>query len=68
MERWLVDNVPDLVGADVMSAGKATAKLFADAEKLGIEGEEIAEETGTGSVYETILAAVVHYHRPRMAD
>jgi hypothetical protein len=31
LERWLADNVPDLVGADdVISAGTATDKLFAD--------------------------------------
>ena len=48
--------MPDLVGSDVISAGTATDKLFADAEKQGIEGAEIVEETGTGSVYETILA------------
>ncbi|CAN7398761.1 hypothetical protein LJR234_002605 [Mesorhizobium amorphae] len=68
LERWLVDNVPELIGADVISAGKATNKLFADAQKQGIEGGEIVEETGTGSVYETILDAVVHYHHPGLAD
>ncbi len=68
MERWLADNLPDLAGADdVISAGKATDKLFADAHRQGIEGAEIVEETGTGSVYETILDAVVHYHGPRLA-
>ncbi|WP_245452015.1 hypothetical protein [Mesorhizobium waimense] len=68
MERWLADNVPDLVGADVISTGRATDKLFADAQKQGIEGAEIVEETGKGSVYETILDAVVHHHGPRLAD
>ncbi len=68
LERWLADNVPDLVGADVISAGKATDKLFADAEKQGIEGAEIVDEIGTGSVYEAILDAVVHYHGPGLAD
>ena len=67
LEQWLADNVPDLVGSDVISAGTATDKLFADAEKQGIEGAEIVEETGTGSVYETILDAVGHYHGPRLA-
>jgi hypothetical protein len=61
LERWLADNVRDLVGADVISAGKATDALFADAQKQGIEGAEIVEETGTGSVYETILDAIVHH-------
>ncbi|CAN7707680.1 hypothetical protein LJR234_006076 [Mesorhizobium amorphae] len=59
--------MPDLVGSDVISAGTATDKLFADAEKQGIEGAEIVEETGTGSVYETIVDAVGHYHGPRLA-
>jgi hypothetical protein len=67
LERWLTDNVPD-VGADITSTGKATDKLFADAQRQGIEGAEIVEETGTGSVYETILDAVVHYHDPGLAD
>ncbi|CAN7720285.1 DUF768 domain-containing protein [Mesorhizobium sp. LjNodule214] len=65
LERWLADNVPDVAGADVISAGKATDKLFADAQKQGIEGAEIV---GTGSVYETILDAVAHYHGPGLAD
>ncbi|UVK39941.1 DUF768 domain-containing protein [Mesorhizobium sp. AR10] len=49
-----------MAGADIISVAKATEKLFRDAEKQGISGNEITEDNG--SAYEAILDAIVHYH------
>ena len=46
-------------GADVISVAEAIQKMFRDAKLLGIGTEEIEEETG--SVYETVLDAIVHH-------
>jgi hypothetical protein len=62
LDRWLADNLPQLVNTDIISVGKATEKLFRDAQREGIEVWEIAEETG--SIYETVLDAIVHHHDP----
>ena len=58
LHKWLSSNVPETVGADVLSVADLTQKLFADAKAIGISSVEIEEDTG--SVYETILDAIVH--------
>ena len=58
LHKWLSSNVPETVGADVLSVAELTQKLFADAKAIGISSVEIEEDTG--SVYETILDAIVH--------
>ncbi|ESZ63497.1 DUF768 domain-containing protein [Mesorhizobium sp. C120A] len=67
LDRWLAENLPTMVGADVISVGKATEKLLHDAKREGIDGPEITESAG-GSVYETILDAIVHYQSPGITD
>ncbi|WP_348524712.1 hypothetical protein [Mesorhizobium huakuii] len=56
--QWAVANVPDTVGADVISVAELTQKLFADAKALGIGSVEIEEDIG--SAYEAFLDAIVH--------
>lgn len=63
--KWISSNVPETVGADIISVAELTQKLFADAKAIGISSMEIEEETG--SVYEAILDAIVH-HDAGMAD
>ena len=58
VHKWISNNVPETVGADVISVAELTQKLFADAKALGISNTEIEEDTG--SVYEAILEAIVH--------
>ena len=58
LHKWLSSNVPETVSADVLSVAELTQKLFADAKAIGISSVEIEEDTG--SVYETILDAIVH--------
>ncbi|UVK38619.1 DUF768 domain-containing protein [Mesorhizobium sp. AR10] len=58
LHQWLSNNVPDTVGADVISVAELSHKLFADAKAVGISSIEIEEDTW--SVYEAILDAVVH--------
>ncbi|MER9506008.1 hypothetical protein [Mesorhizobium sp. M0579] len=67
LDRWLAENLPSLVGADVISVGKATEKLFYGAQRQGIDGAEVAEGAG-GSIYEAILDAIVHYQTPGITD
>ncbi|MFK0693205.1 DUF768 domain-containing protein [Mesorhizobium sp. IMUNJ 23033] len=58
LHKWISNNVPETVGADIISVAELTQKLFADAKAIGIGSVEIEEETG--SVYEVILDAIVH--------
>ena len=48
--KWISANVPETVGADIISVAELTQKLFADAKAIGIISVEIEEETG--SLYE----------------
>lgn len=57
LHKW-ISNVPETVGADIISVAELTQKLFADAKTIGISSVEIEEDTG--SVYEVILDAIVH--------
>jgi len=59
LHQWLSDNLPGIIGHDIVSVAEAIERLFADAKAAGISGAEIEEETG--SVYETVLDAIVHY-------
>ncbi|UVK49338.1 DUF768 domain-containing protein (plasmid) [Mesorhizobium sp. AR07] len=59
LDQWLSNNLSGIVGADVISVAEAIQKLFADAKAIGINSAEIEEETG--SVYETVLDAIVHH-------
>jgi hypothetical protein len=59
LHEWLRDNLATISGADVISVAEAIQKMFRDAKRLGIGSEEIEEETG--SVYQTVLDAIVHY-------
>ncbi|QND66629.1 DUF768 domain-containing protein [Mesorhizobium loti] len=63
LHKWISSNVPETVGADIISVAELTQKLFADAKALGINSAEIEEDTG--SVYETILDAIVHHDAGR---
>lgn len=65
LDQWIRNEVPETVGADVISVAELTRKLFADARALGISEKEIEEDTG--SVYEAILDAIVH-HDAGLAD
>lgn len=64
LHRWLANNLPGAVGAD-LSVSELTLKLFADARTLGIKSTEIEEDNG--SVYQAISDAVGH-HNSRSAD
>lgn len=57
--KWIGANIPTTAGADIISVAELTQKLFADAKTVGISSVEIEEDTG--SVYEAILDAIVHY-------
>jgi hypothetical protein len=57
--KWISANVPETVGADIISVAELTQKLFADAKAIGISTVEIEEETG--SVYEALLDAIGHH-------
>ncbi|RJT28629.1 DUF768 domain-containing protein [Mesorhizobium waimense] len=59
LHKWISNNVPETAGADMISVAELAQKLFADAPSLGIGSTEIEEDTG--SVYETILDAIVHH-------
>ncbi|MGX9145961.1 DUF768 domain-containing protein [Mesorhizobium sp. 128a] len=59
IDKWIRNEVPETVGADVISVAELTQKLFADAKAVGISEKEIEEDTG--SVYEAILDAIVHH-------
>lgn len=63
--KWIGANVPETAGADIISVAELTQKLFADAKSKGISSTEIEEDIG--SVYETILDAIVH-HDAGVAD
>ncbi|TPM04531.1 DUF768 domain-containing protein [Mesorhizobium sp. B2-3-10] len=65
LDKWLSSNVSGLASSDVISVAEAIQKLFADAKAIGISSTEIEEETG--SVYETVLDAIVH-HDAGLAD
>jgi hypothetical protein len=65
LQQWLANNVPETSTADIISVAELTQKLFADAKAIGISSVEIEEDTGT--VYETILDAIVH-HDAGLAD
>ncbi|MGX5846921.1 DUF768 domain-containing protein [Mesorhizobium sp. PL10] len=56
--KWISNNVPKTVGADIISVAELTQKLFADAKAIGITSTEIEEDTG--SVYQAIFDAIVH--------
>ncbi|WP_192255670.1 DUF768 domain-containing protein [Mesorhizobium caraganae] len=60
LHKWISGNVPETVSADIISVAELTHKLFADAKALGIKSVEIEEDAG--SVYETILDAIVHHN------
>jgi hypothetical protein len=60
LDKWIRANVPETAGADVISVAELTQKLIADAKAVGISSPEIEEDVG-GSVYETILDAIVHH-------
>lgn len=57
--KWLSNNLPAIVRADVISVSELAHKLFADAKSLGISRTEIEEDTG--GVHEAILDAIVHH-------
>ncbi|PBB24099.1 MULTISPECIES: DUF768 domain-containing protein [unclassified Mesorhizobium] len=57
--KWISANVPETIGADIISVAELTQQLFADAKAVGLSSTEIEEDTG--SVYEAILDAVVHH-------
>lgn len=59
LHKWISANVPETVGADIISVAELTQKLFADAKAIGISSTEIEEDTG--NVYEAILDAIVHH-------
>jgi hypothetical protein len=59
LDHWLSDNLDGIIGHDIISVAEAIEQLFADAKAAGISSTEIEEETG--SVYETVLHAIVHY-------
>lgn len=65
LHRWISNNIPDTAGADVISVAELTQKLFGDAKAVGVNSNEIEEDTG--SVYEAILDAIVH-HDTGVAD
>jgi hypothetical protein len=59
LDHWLRNNAPKTTKVDVISVDELTHKLIADAKSVGIKREEIDEEVG--SLYRTILDAIVHY-------
>lgn len=65
LHKWISSNVPETVGADIISVAELTQNLFADAKAIGISSVEIEEDTG--SVYQAILDAIVH-HNAGLAD
>ena len=65
LDKWLSDNLDGIIGHDIISVAEAIEQLFADAKAVGISSTEIEEETG--SVYEAVLDAIVHYE-PGLTD
>ncbi|TPL74043.1 DUF768 domain-containing protein [Mesorhizobium sp. B2-3-15] len=59
LDRWVSSNLSGLASSDVITVAEAIEKPFADAKAIGISSTEIEEETG--SVYETVLDAIVHH-------
>jgi hypothetical protein len=59
LDEWIRTKVPETVGADIISVAELTQQLFRDARDAGIESTEIEEDVG--SVYQTILDAIVHH-------
>ncbi len=59
LHHWLSENVPETVGADVISVNELTNKLVVDAKRAGFTRDDIEEDTE--SLYQTILDAIVHY-------
>jgi ABC-type transport system involved in multi-copper enzyme maturation permease subunit len=51
LHQWISNNVPETIGAAVISVLELTQKLFADAKAAGINSAEIEE--GTVRVYNT---------------
>ncbi|WP_320410773.1 hypothetical protein [Mesorhizobium sp. Root695] len=54
-----MNNVPETASADIISVAELTQQLFANAKALTNSSVEIEEDIG--SVYDTILDAIVHY-------
>ncbi|BAV48110.1 Protein of unknown function DUF768 [Mesorhizobium loti] len=44
LDRWLANNVPETMKADVILVDELTHKLIADAKAIGIKRGEIDEE------------------------
>ena len=59
LDRWIANNVPKTMKADVISVDELTHKLIADAKALGIKRGEIDEEVD--SLYQTLLDGIVHF-------
>ncbi|WP_095202006.1 DUF768 domain-containing protein [Mesorhizobium carmichaelinearum] len=51
--KWISANVPETVGADIISVAELTQKLFADAKSIGISSVEIEEDTGCQTASKT---------------
>lgn len=58
LDRWISNNVPETMKADVLLVDELTHKLISDAKALGIKRIEIDEEVD--SLYRTILHAIEH--------
>jgi hypothetical protein len=65
LDEWLSDNLSDIPGVDVISVAEAIEKMMRAAKLRGIDSVEIEEENG--SVYETVLDAIVH-HDPGLPE
>ncbi|QPC93014.1 DUF768 domain-containing protein [Mesorhizobium sp. INR15] len=58
LHEWLGENLPTMTGPDIISVADAIQRMTRAAKLRGIGMEEIEEETG--SVYETVLDAIMH--------
>ena len=45
LHKWISANVPETIGADIISVSELADKLFAEAKAIGISSVEIEEET-----------------------
>ncbi|MEO5756029.1 MAG: hypothetical protein ABIQ51_04145 [Mesorhizobium sp.] len=65
LHEWLFENLATITGSDIISVADAIQRMTRAAKLRGIGMQEIEEETG--SVYETVLDAIVH-HDPGLPE
>ncbi|QPC95803.1 DUF768 domain-containing protein [Mesorhizobium sp. INR15] len=65
LHEWLIENLATITGSDIISVADAIQRMTRATKLRGIGMQEIEEETG--SVYDTVLDAIVH-HDPGLPE